>query len=86
MYYTQRYVEEVWYFCMDQQLNIILADRGCSQVKIFSNEGKLITKFGKSGPAPGDFAYLGGIAVDDVFTIVAVDHKDHNKLQAFSYL
>ncbi|KAI6647900.1 hypothetical protein LOD99_8361 [Oopsacas minuta] len=71
---------------MDQQLIIILADSGYSQVKIFSNERKLITKIGKEGSAPGEFTDLRGIAVYDVFTIITVDHKDHNELQAFSYL
>ncbi|KAI6650352.1 hypothetical protein LOD99_6029 [Oopsacas minuta] len=36
-------LDEVLYFCLDQQHNILVADRGTSEVKIFTNEGKLIT-------------------------------------------
>ncbi|KAI6657362.1 RING finger protein nhl-1-like [Oopsacas minuta] len=73
-------------FCLDQQHNILVADTGTSEVKIFSNEGKLITKFGKEGSAPGEFTGLMGIAVDDLCSIVTVDEKEHNMIQFFSPL
>ncbi|KAI6647149.1 hypothetical protein LOD99_8885 [Oopsacas minuta] len=75
-----------WSFCLDQQHNILVADTGTSEVKIFSNEGKLITKFGKEGSAPGEFTWLMGIAVDDLCSIVTVDWKQHNMIQLFSPL
>ena len=77
--------DDVWYFCLDQQLNILLADTGSSQVKIFSNEGKLMTQFGKKGTAKGEFTDLRGIAVNELYSIITVDWKQHNKLQSFSY-
>ncbi|KAI6657360.1 RING finger protein nhl-1-like [Oopsacas minuta] len=73
-------------FCLDQQHKILVADTGTSEVKIFSNEGKLITKFGKEGSAPGEFTGLTGIAVDDLCSIVTVDEKEYNMIQIFSPL
>ncbi|KAI6657359.1 hypothetical protein LOD99_107 [Oopsacas minuta] len=79
-------LDEVRCFCIDQQHNILVADTGTSEVKIFSNEGKLITKFGKEGSAPGEFTELTGIAVDDLCSILTVDNKEHNMIQVFSPL
>ena len=76
--------DNVWYFCLDQQLNILVADSGSSQVKIFSNEGKLMTQFGKEGTAKGEFTNLRGIAVNELYSIITVDRKQHNRLQSFS--
>ena len=76
--------DNVWYFCLDQQLNILVADSGSSQVKIFSNEGKLMTQFGKEGTAKGEFTDLIGIAVNELCSIITVDWKQHNRLQSFS--
>ena len=76
--------DNVWYFCLDQQLNILVADNGSSRVKIFSNEGKLMTQIGKEGIAKGEFNYLRGIAVNELCSIITVDWKQHNMLQAFS--
>ena len=72
------------YFCLDQQLNIIVSDKGNDKVKIFSNEGKLIFQFGKKGTAAGEFTNLQGVAVDDLGSVITVDRKDNNRLQAFS--
>ena len=71
-------------FCLDEQLNILVADRGSSRVKIFSNDGKLLTQFGKKGKEIGEFFDLTGIAVDDSYDIITTDLKDHCRLQTFS--
>ena len=76
--------DDVWCFCLDQQLNILVADRGSNKVKIFSKEGKLITQFGKEGSEKGEFTILTGIAVDDSSTIITTDWKDSYRLQTFS--
>ena len=74
------------FFCIDQQLNIIVSDRRCCQVKTFSNDGKLMYTFGKRGSAPGEFSGLLGISVNDLCQVVTVDGmKEHDMLQAFSY-
>ena len=74
------------FFCIDQQLNIIVSDRRCCQVKTFSNDGKLTYTFGKRGSAPGEFSGLLEISVNDLCHIVTVDGmKEHDMLQAFSY-
>ncbi|KAI6659590.1 Tripartite motif-containing protein 2-like [Oopsacas minuta] len=78
-------LDGVWYFCLDQQHNILVADTRTSEIKIFSNEGKLITKFGKEGSALGEFTGLAGIAVDDLCSIVTVDEKEHNMIQVIPF-
>ena len=76
--------DNVWYFCLDQQLNILVADNGSNKVKIFSKEGKLITQFGQQGFEKGEFNGLTGIAVDDSSNIITTDWKNNYKLQTFS--
>ena len=76
--------DDVWHFCLDQQLNILVADSGIDKVKFFSKEGKLITQFGQQGFEKGEFIGLTGIAVDDSSNIITTDRKDNYKLQTFS--
>ena len=75
---------DVWHFCLDQQLNILVTDRGSNKVKLFSKEGKLITHFGKEGSEKGEFIRLTGITVDDSSNIITTDRKDNYALQTFS--
>ena len=79
-------VQYVIRFCVDQQLNIIVSDRATSNVKIFTNDGKIVTQFGKEGTAKGQFQYLRGLAVDDRYSVITVDGKDENSVQSFSPL
>ena len=76
--------ENVWHFCLDQQLNILVADNGSNKVKIFSKEGKMITQFGQEGSEKAEFIGLRGIAVDDSSNITTTDSKENYKLQTFS--
>ena len=78
------YIHYGLFFCLDQQLNIFVSDLGDSKVKIFSNEGKLLTQFGKKGSEKGHFSKLFGISVDELGCVVAVDEKANNMLQVFS--
>ena len=71
-------------FCLDQQYNILVADYGDSKVKIFSNEGKLLTQFGEKGSMKGQFSDLTGISIDEFGSIVAVDQKNSDRLQSFT--
>ena len=72
------------FFCLDQQLNIFVSGEGDSEVKIFSNEGKLLTQFGEEGSEKGQFSCLRGISVDELGCVVTVDLKANNMLQVFS--
>ena len=73
-------------FCLDQQHNIFVADNGDSKVKIFSNEGKLLTQFGHKGSEKGQFSYIRGILVDEFGSIVTVDCKNSDCLQVFTII
>lgn len=75
-----------YYFCLDQQMNIIVSDYLSSNVKIFSNDGRIITQLGREGSAKGEFSYIHGVAVDDSYSVIAVDRKNQNRLQSFSPL
>ena len=79
-------VQDVYHFCVDQQLNIIVSDKASSNVKIFTNDGKLVTQFGKRGTGKGQFQYLHGLAIDDRYSIITVDCKNENIVQLFSPL
>ena len=67
-------------FCLDQQHNILVADCGDSKVKIFSNEGKLLTQFGEKG----QFSALTGISLSEFGDIVTVQQINSNLLKSFS--
>ena len=67
-------------FCLDQQHNILVADSGDSKVKIFSNEGKLLTQFGEKG----QFSSLTGISPFQHDCIITTDYgMSRDKLQLF---
>ena len=71
-------------FCLDQQHNILVADDGDSKVKIFSNEGKLLTQFGEEGSENGQFSSLTGISLFQHDCIITTDFvKTKFKLQLF---
>ena len=74
------------FFCLDQQLNIVITDRNGSNVRIVSNEGTILTHFGKRGTAKGEFNSLCGVAIDDCYSIITVDFKNKNCVQSFSPL
>ena len=76
----------IYFFCLDQQLNIVISDRNGSNVKIVSNEGTILTHFGKIGTAKGEFNSLRGVAIDDCYSIITVDCKNKNCVQSFSPL
>ena len=81
-------IQHVYYFCVDQQLNIIVSDTASSNVKIFTNndDGKIVTQFGKEGTAKGQFQYLRRLAIDDRYSVITVDEKNENSVQSFSPL
>ena len=71
-------------FCLDQQHNILVADYGDSKVKIFSNEGKLLTQFGEEGSEKGQFSRLIGISLFQHDCIITTDcGKTRDKVQLF---
>ena len=69
-------------FCLDQQHNILVADCGDSKVKIFSNEGKLLTEISEKGRFSGLF----GISLSELGDIVTVQRSPQNLLNHFSIL
>ena len=71
------------YFCLDQQLHLIVSDRGDYKVKIFSNDGKLLNEISRH---EGVFNNLGGVAVYPLGCVVTVDKSEYGVLQAFSPL
>ena len=77
-------INSAYCFCLDQQHNILVADFGDSKVKIFSNEGKLLTQFGEKGAKKGQFSSLIGISLFLHDCIITTDDlKTRDKLQLF---
>ena len=73
-------INRAYCFCLDQQHNILVADNGDSKVKIFSNEGKLLTQFGEKG----QFSVMFGISLTELGDIVTVQWSNSNLLKCFS--
>ena len=79
-------INSAYCFCLDQQHNIFVADFRDSKVKIFSNEGELLTQFGEQGSDEGQFATLVGISLSELGDIVTVQQGNSNLLKGFSRL
>ena len=79
-------INNAYCFCLDQQHNILVADCGDSKVKIFSNEGKLLTQFGEKGSEKGQFSALIGISLSESGEIATVQQRDSDFLKLFSRL
>ena len=78
-------INRAYCFCLDQQHNILVADCGDSKVRIFSNEGKLLTQFGEKGSGKGQFFNLSGISFLQHDSIITTEcGKTLDKLQLFS--
>ncbi|KAI6656605.1 PEP-CTERM domain protein [Oopsacas minuta] len=71
------------FFCIDRYSNILLTDCFTCSVLIFSKEGKLIHKFGKSGNNAGEFIDPHGIAIDSNGKIVVVSTNPKHCIQFF---
>ena len=77
-------INNAFCFCLDLKHNILVADDGDSKVKIFSNEGKLLTQFGEKGSEKGQFSSLTGISLFQHDCIITTDYgKKRDKLQLF---
>ena len=77
-------INDAYCFCLDLQHNILVADDGDSKVKIFSNDGKLLTQFGVKGSGKGQFSSLTGISLFQHDCIITTDfEKIQDKLQLF---
>ena len=77
-------INDAYCFCLDQQHNILVADCGDSKVKIFSNDGKLLTQFGEKGSEKGQFSSLTGISLFQHDCIITTNYgKRRDKLQIF---
>ena len=78
-------INSAYCFCLDQQHNILVADDGDSKVKIFSNEGKLLTQFGEEGSEKGQFSSLTGISLFQHHCIITTDYgKTRDMFQLFN--
>ena len=70
-------------FDIDREYNIIMSDYSNHCVYVFNQEGEEIHRIGKEGQGIGEFINPWGIALDNTGQIVAVCHKDTNRLQFF---
>ena len=73
-------------FCLDQQQNILVTDCGDSKVKIFSNEGELLTQVGERISEIGSSPAIFGICLSELRDIVTVQQIRGTMLKLFSRL
>lgn len=73
-----------WGVCIDQDGNILVADRSNNRIQIFSKRGEFLRRFGSHGSENGQFDRPAGIAVDRTNRIIVAD-KDNHRIQIFSY-
>lgn len=57
---------------------------GGNRVKVFSEDGKLITQWGSKGKAPGQFDFAARVAVDRAGSKVFVTDASNNRVQVFA--
>jgi hypothetical protein len=63
---------------LDAESNIVVADAGSSEVRIFEFTGELKLRFGRSGGGPGEFSYLlraGPYRQDSLYTAEAMGRR-----------
>lgn len=73
-----------WGVCIDQEGNILIADRSNNRVQIFTKRGEFLRSFGSHGSENGQFDRPAGIAVDRTNRIIVAD-KDNHRIQIFTY-
>lgn len=72
---------------LDRDGNIYVADGGFNNVQIFNSAGQLLMPLGRLSrdPAPGHFALIAGIAIDETRRLYVVDHY-FKKIEVFRRL
>ncbi|KAL1462680.1 hypothetical protein WDU94_014497 [Cyamophila willieti] len=73
-----------WGVCIDQDNNILIADRSNNRIQIFTKRGVFLRSFGSHGSENGQFDRPAGIAVDRTNRIIVAD-KDNHRIQIFTY-
>lgn len=73
-----------WGVCIDQEGNILIADRSNNRIQMFTKRGDFIRSFGSHGSENGQFDRPAGIAVDRTNRIIVAD-KDNHRIQIFSF-
>jgi DNA-binding beta-propeller fold protein YncE len=57
---------------------------GANRVKVFTEDGKLITQWGSKGKAPGQFDFAARVAVDRTGLKIFVADASNNRVQVFT--
>lgn len=72
---------------LDHDGNIYVADGGFNNVQIFNSAGQLLMPLGRLSrdPAPGHYALIAGIAIDETRRLYVVDHY-FKKIEVFRRL
>lgn len=73
-----------WGVCIDQEGNILIADRSNNRIQMFTKRGDFLRSFGSHGSENGQFDRPAGIAVDRTNRIIVAD-KDNHRIQIFSF-
>ena len=76
-------VKEAYFFCLDEQNNIVISDYNVHNIKVFSPAGDLLHAIGREGNETGMFYQPKGIAVNSNKLVCVSSNKKYG-LQIFS--
>ena len=77
-------VSNVYCFTLDARGNLLLSDCESDSIRIFSSDGKSISKIGKRGEEKGKFEFPMGIAINSKSQIVSVCRRERFCIQFFT--
>jgi len=69
----------------DSKLNVYVADRNSSRIRVFDKSGKFIKSIGNRGQGPGEFQEITCMVVDKDDNLVVVDRRNH-RFTRFGFL
>ena len=76
-------IEKAYFFCLDENKNILISDSVSHKIKIFNQNGKLIHTIGQQGDEKGMFQNPRGLALNKSNNLVCVSQNNNFKLQIF---
>ena len=74
-----------FFFCLDNNRNLIISDLEAHKVEMFSKEGVLIGTLGEEGGEVGMFTYPNGVALTKSLKLIVLSWNYNYGLQIFSY-
>ncbi len=62
-------------------INVVVADSGNARIKVLTDQGAFLEKWGEPGPGPGQYSAPWGVAVDPAGKVLVADSGNHRVQQ-----